>query len=124
MTMRRLFVAALVLLAGPAQAVDYVKCEAMQKAFGRVTASAEQAEKDAWREIMKRYEETNCGVKPSTMSVDYTTKKVLAWYDCASAARTSNSKQMQAELASDPNTMSLRARAAKIQADYNKLGCY
>jgi hypothetical protein len=34
-----LFIAAVLLLAGPAQAVDYVKCEAMTNAYNRVRGS-------------------------------------------------------------------------------------
>ena len=40
--MARLLLLAFVLFAGSAQAVDYVKCEAIQKAYGRVRLSNRQ----------------------------------------------------------------------------------
>jgi hypothetical protein len=40
--MRLLIIATSVLLAGQAQAVDYVKCDAIQKAYGRVIAEQKQ----------------------------------------------------------------------------------
>ncbi len=122
--MRRLFIAAVVLLAGPAQAVDYVKCEAMQKALSRVTASAEQVEKDVWGEIYDRYTLNNCGLRPSAGLPGYSTKSVLAWYDCSSTTYRANYEKMKKELAADPRVLALRTRAAKIQADYSKQGCY
>lgn len=56
--MRRLLAAADVLMADPVMAVDYVKCEAMQKAFER----ADNAHFSVLDEISYEYGKINCHI--------------------------------------------------------------
>ena len=125
--MRRLLIAlatAGVVMAGPAVAVDYVKCEAIQNAYARLKASAQQAEKDVWREVLAKYEQRDCGDSPSPMQAGYSTKKSLDHSSCTMAAYGRNYDLMKKETASDPRVASPNDRAAKVRADYLKAGCF
>lgn len=113
-----------VLTAGPAMAVDYVKCEAIQNAYARLKASAQQAEKDVWREVLAKYEQRDCGESPSPMQAGYSTQRSLDHSGCTSAAYGRNYDLMKKETASDPRVASPNDRAAKVQADYVKAGCF
>ena len=116
--------AAVALMAGPAGAVDYVKCEAIQNAYARLKASAQQAEKDVWREVLAKYEQRDCGDSPSPLQAGYSTKKSLDHSGCTKAAYGRNYDLMIKETASDTRVASPNDRAAKVQADYLKAGCF
>ena len=53
--MKRLLLLLPLLLTPAAQAVDYVKCEAMNKMYGRVDASMEKAMRDATEDFKVQY---------------------------------------------------------------------
>jgi len=54
--MRQLLIAAYgILLASPAMAVDYVKCEAMQRAYDRAVANRNAIDAEIVREVSWRY---------------------------------------------------------------------
>jgi len=78
-------------------AVDYVKCEAIQNANTRTRASLNEEIKRTWSAIMDAWQERDCGKKPSPMEAGYSTKALLAWYDCGTASRRVNDKKMQDE---------------------------
>ena len=105
-----------------AQAMDYVKCEAMQKALERITNSRDRGSSEIWKRNLKEMRVKNCGPEPSALDAGYSLDKKFAWYDCTKAAykREYDNLKMaqQAELAS------LEATARKVQADYDAAGCY
>ena len=105
-----------------AQAMDYVKCEAMQKALSRVRNSREQESSAVWKSNLRAVEIRECGPKPSPIDSDYTTDKMFAWYDCSKATyrrEFDNLKIMQQEALAV-----FDAKAERIQADYDAEGCY
>ena len=121
--MKQLLPLIIVLLAAPASAVDYVKCEAMQNANSRLLAIAEQEEKAVWKEVLSKYEIQSCGQSPDPLKPGYSTQRMFAYFDCTSAAYGRNYDAMKKELGSDPRIAEPRARAARVQADYKKAGC-
>ena len=120
--MKRLLLLLPLLLTPAAQAMDYVKCDAMQKALQRVRNSREQESSAVWKSNLRAMETRKCGPKPSPIASDYTTDKLFAWYDCSKAAYRSgfdNLKILQQEALAP-----LDAKAERIQADYDAEGCY
>jgi hypothetical protein len=106
MTMRRLFVAAVVLLTGPAQAVDYVKCEAIQNAGSRLKASY----RTEGQALIDNFVAQKCGPAQRTIAYLECKKEVLNDPTLA--------KQMQKLDKVYP------PRIQKVEADYKKAGCY
>ncbi len=115
-------IAAVALCLGPVQAMDYEKCEAMQKALERVTNSRDQWKDIIWRRLRKSNEIEQCGPSPDVFAADYTTEKQLAWYDCTRDAYGSEYDNLKMEL--QKALGDLDAKVEKIQADYEKEGCY
>ena len=114
--MKRLLLLLPLLLTPAAQAVDYVKCEAMQKAAGRVNADIRSYKKT----INTRYREQAtteiCGPGSAIQA---------AWYDCAWGHGLDKILARWSELKeADPVLKAKELRAQKIQADYDAEGCY
>ena len=101
--------AALTLIATPAAAMDYVKCEAMNQAAARVRVSRKQAANDAGRAALVAAQEQKCGPRNSSMS----------YLKCANSAGFSEVRAARSEASVEFNE-----RLAKIQADYEAEGCY
>ena len=90
----RLLLLAFVLFAGSAQAVDYVKCEAIQKAYGRVRLTNNQL-------------------------IDSLSHEQLQFLKAALKQRTpSNEPPYVTEIMENQDRMN------QIKADYKKAGCY
>ena len=102
--------------------MDYVKCEAMQKALQRVTNSRADKADAIWKSNLDAMRERECGRRPSPLDAGYSTAKKLAWYDCTRAMYSreyDNLKIAQEEALSD-----FDAKAKRIKADYEAEGCY
>ena len=106
---RFLATSAALLLAEPAQAVDYVACEAMQKSAARINASWGEARGNASTTLKGRHCQ-ELGHK----------KYDSAWFDCMSAHTPSNA-EIDAELVAirDQYTPKLK----QVNDDYAKAGC-
>jgi hypothetical protein len=68
MPMRHLLIAAAALMAGPAMAVDYAKCEAINKAYGRVLAQQKQALDEDYTVKLKAKEIAQCGERDPSVN--------------------------------------------------------
>lgn len=108
--MKLFLIAAMTFLAAPAAAMDYVKCEAMNKAAGRIRVSHSRE----WKALRRAYVDgwsTTCRGKydaERTRCLDAYDSKHLEAHEQAIA---------ELETAKDE-------RLAKIQADYKAEGCY
>ena len=107
--MRHLIVSATVLMAGPAMAVDYVKCEAMQTAYRRALATRNAVNLEVIKELYHRDLKKRCGYSPSS--------------PCLSEHLKASSDQRVSEVLSDPRVKPYRAKVSKIVADLKKAGC-
>ena len=102
--MKRLLLLTFLCVVPSAQAVDYVKCEAMQKASGRLRISMESETTNSYRDIVtKAMDERPVGV-PVRISME----PAITQYDLAR-------KIIQDKY---------QPRLDKIQADYDAAGCY
>jgi len=100
--MRQLLVAAFGLLfAGPAMAVDYVKCEAMQKALER----ADNAETAMLEKVMDEYGKVYC----STNDGPFCSSRGMSVYE--------------KEISTDERLKPFSAKVKKIKADLKKASC-
>ena len=110
LVMRHLLAAAAaVLMAGPAMAVDYVKCEAMQKALDRTRSEAEAVMKVVAGEISARFMETYCSENPGTSC----RLDGLRFYE----------QQINTAIDKDPRWTPFVHRFKKIETDLKKAGC-
>ena len=98
-----------VLMAGPAMAVDYVKCEAMRKAYPGALATQEAISFEVMKELFHRDLKKRCGDSPSS--------------PCLSEHLKASSNQRVSEVLSDPRVKPYRAKVSKIEADLKKAGC-
>ena len=105
--------AALTLFASPAAAVDYVKCEAIQKAAARIRISRDSAADTAGDAYESAAKEKACG--PYTGSSSYLKCEIeflkISRWDEIKAVR-------------EKATREFDERLAKVQADYQAEGCY
>ena len=120
--MKQLFLLLPLLLTPAAQAMDYVKCEAMQKAMQRVMNSREQKSSDIWESNLRALNIKECGPEPTALDPGNIGDKWLAWSDCTSAAyrREYDNLKTAEQLA----LKEFDAKAKLIQADYEAEGCY
>lgn len=108
--MRHLLAAAAVaLMAGPAMAVDYVKCEAMQKALDRNRSELKAVVKVVAPAISGRYMETYCSVNPGT--------------SCRVDGMRFYMQQINTSVENDPRVTPFVPRFKKIETDLKKAGC-
>lgn len=113
MPLSRLLIAAVVILAGQAQAVDYVKCDAIQKAYGRVVQQQRQAGEDAYHAMQEQlcpYPRGAVTDGGKAIADSYACKNKFENYQAAHAARSKTEANYQPKL-------------DKIKADYQKLDC-
>ena len=114
--MKRLLLLLPLLLTPAAQAMDYVKCEAMNKAAERIRGSMEKAQKkvSAERYMAKRdaceYQREKFGYS-STMTER-----------CNESWETANSKEWEEK--KEAVLVLYSERLAKVQMDYDAEGCY
>jgi len=128
--MKRLLLLPILCLMPAAQAVDYVKCEAIQKANERARQSSRAIYDNLRSQYFPSIKEEICGPEPDFFSFDSSSDPLgysqasLAWTQC----ETFNSDEIYAQLRAlmnvDPDYKKAKARVAKIQADYDAEGCY
>lgn len=106
---RLLITAAAVLTAGPAMAVDYVKCEAMQNAFDRARSEQRAVVEVVYPEISERYMETYCSVNPGT--------------SCRLDGLTFYEQQINTSVRNDSRITPFAPRLKKIKTDLKKANC-
>ena len=92
----------------PAHAVDYVKCEAMQKASSRLSVTRDSEAEAAGKRVMGRLLQEKCRAGE--------VKDVL---ECTKTVDLS-----EAVAASEAIKSTYEERLAKVQADYEAEGCY
>ena len=97
----------MLLLCGQAQAADYVRCEAMQAANGRLVAQQKQAGNAAYDNKL----DEQC---PYTLN-----KTGLERLQCANQDSSNQAAHAAREMAEADYT----ARLTKVKADYAKEGC-
>ena len=124
--MKRLLLLPFLCLMPSAQAMDYVKCEAMQKAMSRLrTRQSQLLDPSRHTASSREIFETCKHLRPS--SSDYGTpayREKYADYDQCTATvrqRFTSTPEFQAE---KQELKQIPKRIAAVQADYNAAGCY
>jgi hypothetical protein len=95
------------LLCGQAQAADYVRCEAMQTAYGRLAAQQKQAGRAA-------YENKQDELCPYSLNKTGVERLQCANQDSSTQAAHAAREKAEAEYA---------AKLTQVKADYTKEGC-
>lgn len=119
--MRRLLAAAAVLMAGPAMAVDYVKCEAMAKVRDRVFELWKKEAEPVASDIYSRYMLKYCGEIPSGAYAEM--DDFRRYRTCIRDTTSTYMSEMNSEQRKDPRLKPLWSRLEKIAADQDKAGC-
>tara|TARA_B100000674_G_scaffold475209_1_gene468034 strand:- start:2486 stop:2848 length:363 start_codon:yes stop_codon:yes gene_type:complete len=104
---------------GAALAVDYVQCEAMEKAYSRASASAERAKSNARIAYERSIAEIECGKEPQIGKP--------AWTDyqkCKLSAVYSSQAMKSAQAAGNKAMQEYQPRLEKIQKDFQDAGCF
>ena len=113
-----------ILMIGPAVAVDYVQCEAIWDAMSRAKADLRAEEKSARYQMQWQHITKVCGKSPSAhaLNIDYSSQEfrniMTDWSNC-------RNREWSAAYNVDRNTKvsSAKERVKKIQADYQRAGC-
>ena len=102
-----------------AQAVDYVKCEAMNKAYVRLEARRHQAMLDAEKAVR----EQACGVKMDAhiQSIKQKDYSILDRHNACVSAGEYRDEAIAAGRAAKAN---VQVQIDKVKADYDAEGCY
>tara|TARA_E500000178_G_C16640051_1_gene581565 strand:- start:127 stop:459 length:333 start_codon:yes stop_codon:yes gene_type:complete len=109
--MKQIILITLVFLMPAAHAVDYVKCEAIQKAYGRLSAARELESDRAWSGYL-RAERDSCPMN---------TKNPEATYQCGKAYRANHRAKYDAQVKEIDKKY--KPRLEKARADYAAEGC-
>ena len=111
--MKKLLIAsAALLLAAPAQAVDYVACEAMQRANDRLVAARQRDLAAAGAKVNRDFQNAKCGQFEALSS---------AWSKCLLEAGFPSDEDYRK--VHDPIRAQYAVKIEKLQADYTKAGC-
>ena len=116
--MKRLLLLPLLCLMPAAQATDYVKCEAMNKAYGRLLERKDKAKLEA----QKAVREEACGSKVEAQLAQLEGDNTLLdrYYAC-----TSEWAYGPAAVAAGEAAMAkVQVQIDKVKADYDAEGCY
>lgn len=105
---------AVLLLCGQAQAADYVRCEAMQAAYGRLAAQ----QKQAGRVVYDNKLEELCPYREPE-NIKNTGKAMVEQAEC----RNKGESYRAAHAAREKAEAEYTARLTKVKADYTKEGC-
>ena len=118
------------LLTPATHAMDYVKCEAMQKAKERAGESHSLIYRTLRSQYFSSIKEEICGPEPDILSfykssdpLEYSQAR-LAWAQCGNLNSDKIYSQLHALMDTDPDYIKAKARIAKIKADYEVEGCY
>ena len=103
-----------------AQAMDYVKCEAMQKAMTRVRSNGELAKENAGYAWDDEISEKFCGPRPPGYGTKETRAHLICSMNAQKQKRATGDKIRAMNAAYAEATKDL----TKIQADYEAEGCY
>ena len=116
--MKKLLLLPFLCLMPAAQAVDYVKCEAIQKAAVRVRGSMDW--QPALKAELRRREVAKCGEGSSWRDQH---PSFLAYMECRNSVFLWKTDAERAAWI-DEYQAPMKARLAKIEADYEAEGCY
>jgi hypothetical protein len=116
--MRKLFLLLPLLLTPAAQAMDYVKCEAMQKALGRIEGSMRTEIDDAVSAFLKP------ALRKVSMDCIYNHKAKGYDYEFECTRELNKPILKQAHTVAEPIIAKWTPRIEKIKADYEAEGCY
>lgn len=125
--MKKLLIIPLLSLFSAAHAVDYVKCEAMQRANDRAQSSLSATYKALFSLYSGKVKEDRCGAKPLPTGNTYKFEKFLDWLRCvqdAPNAADNDGKEIYKLIEFSPDYQSAKKRVEKIQIDYANSGCY
>ena len=122
--MKRLLLLLPLLLTPAAQAIDYVKCEAMQKAAARVEASQKKAVQPYIQALKGPILEEECGKSPDYLEDPDSYDERRSVYDECTKPGGRAFTRIVAALEAVPEMVEMTARLEKIKADYEKEGCY
>ena len=112
-TRTSLIAVAFALLSAPAMAVDYVACEAMQRANERLQLEQQKELTAAGQKVTRDFQAANCGqLEPLS----------AAWNKCLLDAGFPSQEDYTKVHA--PIRAKYSARIEKVQADYVKAGCF
>ena len=95
---------------GHASAVDYIKCEAMQKALGRLQVSKNQDQKAVWKRLLEEQGLAACGPRQSD----------ILWLSCSNNLPMDQIRIRLKEEVTDV----WDERITKVNADIAAEGCY
>ncbi len=131
-TMRRLFVATVVLLAGPALAVDYVQCQAMQKVIWQLEEEYRRAKVEAGNSMIKQAVGELCGSIPPVKykanwavptQTDESKAERIVFMECRDSAITANSGRIKAAERNSPSVIQIYNRLQRVRYDFGRY-CY
>ena len=124
--MKRLLLLPFLLLMPAAQAMDYVKCEAIQNAAGRIKASMEEQIASVAAPTSNLFLIERCGGTLeeliSLVGLESRSERQQEFIECESA--TIKERRAAVVKAQENEREKINARLAKIQADYDAEGCY
>jgi len=122
--MKRLLLLPFLCLMPSAQAMDYVKCEAMQKAASRVEAAQKKAVQPYIRVLGDPIIEEECGKSPDFLKdPDSYDERKRVYFECRKPGGRAFTRVLAA-IEAEPEMVEFTARLEKIKADYKKEGCY
>lgn len=120
---RRFLIAAVLLYAGSAQAVDYAQCEAMQRAVTRIEGSKTDAMRSVMKPFFDKYMFIECGVMPEAGTPDFYSK-MNAFEICIERLGEEISDYPDVIEAVNTTVGPYNERVEKVKNDYEKAGCY
>ena len=116
--MHRLLIGAVVLLAAPAHAIDYLQCEAIERAYVRTELEMKQSislAKSAAEEISNP---DACGQRPILTDPDYSRAKLAKYLECEEQADAPRVIKVVSDV-----QKTYMARLKKIKGDGLKAKC-
>ena len=119
--MRRLLIAAAVLLAGPAQAVDYVQCQAIQRTMLQMELNLLRVKNLAGETMRNQAIRELCGSSPDTESIR--DPRFKAWYECHNSAIVANEGRISAAKENSPSVIQPYNRLQRVTSDFTSK-CY
>lgn len=128
--MRRLLIAATLLLTGQAQAVDYVQCQAMQRTIWQLEEDHRRAKVAASSDSKRRLMVRDCGVMPKAVyreqSYSQTTESEQArkeYLACADKSEVTNRTVIKLSASIDPDVIIIGNRLQRVKKDFSR-SCY
>ena len=128
--MRRLLIAAAVLLAGHAHALDYVQCQAMQRTIWQLEEDSRRAKNGAESDAKRNYLLEDCGKPPfefrnsvfQKYSQTYLDQKA-EWDRCELESIRINRTRVEQAVRNNPDVIRTSTRLQKVRKDF-AASCY